>query len=279
MFDATEESPLPAAVVVEPKRQTIIYLFELAGWWYAGKRDVPLKHDVRSWHASGVGRLPDGYSGSGESRYDDVVAWKDVKKLHGIEGARWWITEVLIDADGATIEAAERDAIAGAREQFGDRCVNQAKGGGGPSPEVARRAAQKRSANPEYRAKIAEAIQRKYDEDPEYRANHAKGIQRRSEDPKWRAAIRANSGIAPLDGVITILATRNPHQPGGRGKHLAFSLYRDGMTVAEFFDAARPHGLMEPRNPDRKSSRALAGSFIRQDVKAGHIRIDAPATE
>lgn len=151
--------------------------------------------------------------------------------------------------------------------------------------EANRRIAERNRSNQVWRAKIAEA-RRKKAEDPEWLAKMAEINRTRYEDPEYRAkhqtatakANRTASGIAPLDGTITVLATRNPHQPGGRGKHLTFSLYRDGMTVAEFFDAARPHGLMESRNPDRKSSRALAGSFIRQDVKAGHIRIDVPTT-
>lgn len=288
----TEELPLSlSGIVVKPReeRQTVIYLYCLAGWWYAGKRDVPLRYDVRSWPSAGTGRLPDGYGGSGGSRFEDIVGWEDVKRLHGIEHARWWIVETLIDADRATIEAAERDAIAGAREQFGDRCVNHAKGGGGPSPEGARRMGEKNRNNPEFQAmmkarnedpkfrtRMAEA-RRKQAKDPKYLAKITEINRKQAEDPEWlanvAAAKRATSGIAPLDGVITVLVSQNPRRSGRRC--LAFSLYRTGQTVAEFLDACEPHGLLEPRSASQRGS--LAGSALRQDIRDGHIRIDSPS--
>lgn len=120
---------------------------------------------------------------------------------------------------------------------------------------------------------------------PEYRARHAAAMKKRSENLMWRAknaeaarknaparaaANRATSGIAPLDGVITVLASQNPRKPGGR-RHLAFSLYRTGQSVAEFLEACRPHGLLEPKSPSQSAT--IAASALRRDLRDGHIRI------
>lgn len=291
MFDATEESPLPTGSCV------IIYEMTIAAddglpWVYIGKREG----GSGGWSLpqTGTGRIPHGrrgYSGSGKR-------WKTIVAKYGEEAIRWTIVERVGPEDWV---AAEQDAVEAGRTVWGNRCVNLLDGGDGFTSEDAKRlyedpkfrakmaearrrqaeARRRQAEDPEWRAKMAEAMRKKF-EDPKVRAKIAAGVQRKyDEDPEWRAkiaeAVRNKSGIAPLDGIITVLATRNPHQPGGRGKHLAFSLYRDGMTVAEFFEVARPHGLMEPRNPDRKSSRALASTFLRRDIKAGHIRIDRPA--
>jgi hypothetical protein len=106
----------------------IIYAFEHlpTGRCYVGHH----KADPLGWPAQGVGRLPDGYGGSGK-------VWRRVARRHPPETFAW---RILARAD--TLEELydlERRWIAMFREALGRRlCLNRAERGGGWTSEEAR---------------------------------------------------------------------------------------------------------------------------------------------
>lgn len=105
----------------------VIYAFGSpgSGAVYIGKHQC----DPSGWPRKGMGRLPDGYRGSGRiilqihRRHRDTVTWRILR----------------IVSDGlAAVNDAERRAIRLARKIFGRLCVNKLDGGNGHTSDSAK---------------------------------------------------------------------------------------------------------------------------------------------
>ena len=76
------------------------------------------------------------------------------------------------------------------------------------------------------------------------------------------AAVNAARGPGALQRRITVLATTNPKRPSG-ASHARFALYRTGMTMAEYVEAAVRTGVSRPK----------ALKDIYHDRDHGHIAV------
>lgn len=115
---------------------------------YIGKHEC----DPTGWPSAGIGRLPDGYGGSGK--------WlRAARKKHGDDAFTWAVLEVV--PLGADWQEAERQQVAAERACSERRCMNIVEGGEGTTSAD--------HANPTFRARRAAGMRRVW-ADPAYRA-------------------------------------------------------------------------------------------------------------
>ncbi|HEX8340346.1 MAG TPA: hypothetical protein VF624_05505 [Tepidisphaeraceae bacterium] len=131
--------------------------------------------DPTEWPDAGLGRLPDGYGGSGK------YMWRAWPKYG--DTIRWEILECI--PLGMDWQPVERRLIAVERECVGRRCMNIGSGGQGCTSDDAKRL----WADPEYRAKVRRGMST-----PKFRvvraANVVAGLRRFYADPVRSAPAR-----------------------------------------------------------------------------------------
>lgn len=191
---------LPPVINDNPAENVLIYSFECAGYFYAGKRVVSSKTAHLRAGDTGAGPLPCGYAGSGK-------LWRNVLRKHGRAALRWRIVAVLPNATRADWRPVEQAEIARLRATHGDvrdgaggKCLNWSDGGEGLTSADAARQAAAQFADPAKRARSA-AANRKLWEDPDFRARNA-------------AALRDTHGADPApapvaDACAALLASVN----------------------------------------------------------------------
>jgi hypothetical protein len=249
-------------------KTTVIYLMELAGYAYVGKRQ---RTQVTEWPAAGSGPLPDRYRGSGK-------AWCNVRRKHGTANIRWRILAVV--PPGGDWAAAEQQWIAWARATHGTACVNIRDGGQGGLTEEQGRAwhesrKTREQTDPDFRermnlvrakngrASIHKAIrgrEERWNNDPTFREQTANRL-RTSGGGQGRAAQLRNDPIA-------MAKMREVGSRAGRAQPREVKSRNGRMTCRENFAASNAIKWATSLRSQLKAIAAYCGQEFSDEIRA-----------
>jgi hypothetical protein len=189
--------------ILRGMQQVVIYAFRSpgSGSVYIGKHEC----DPTGWPRRGNGRLPDGYTGSGNV----------VPRFHRRHGAavEWRILAVVADADWPR---AERRAVHLARLIFGRRCVNIRSGGEGFTSAEARSL----NADPLVKAKHSASMRQSHAR-PEVKARRSAASRESQNRPEVKAKQSATNARPEVKARRSAAAKEANARPDVKAKQRA----------------------------------------------------------